>query len=394
MSTDTIKNIIIGEKNTFILKDNGDMFVSGDNKYWQLGLNDNENRSLFTKSNIINIDKIYSFPKHTLLRLKDGNILASGLNIYLQFGSDATLTNYRFEEVGLNNTKDLFASEESTYIIGEDDTLITSGSNNRGQLGLGGHLDIYENKEFEISTLKNIKDIIVGYDCNYAFAITKENLLFATGGNEFGQLGTSDNCDRYSFVKVFEHVKKVIPKRDFSLVLTYNDEVYFAGNNKRLNIGFEKSFIFEFSKIDTQKIGKIKDIYANDNIILLQTYNDELYALGNDMYNQVSSKKIIIDKLTKLDFSNNIDKLILTDRSILILSNNDLYINGEFLFNKYDTNFKIFRKDVNDFYANYNKIFFIDTNNYLFAVGRNNYGDLGVGTYNPYIDKPTLVDFI
>ena len=78
----------------------------------------------------------------------------------------------------------------SCYLIDFEGNLWTFGDNTHGQLGHGDKTN--KNTPKVISTLKGIQQISYGSDGHHFITKNFQNQIFATGHNDFGQLGTGD----------------------------------------------------------------------------------------------------------------------------------------------------------------------------------------------------------
>lgn len=165
------------------------LYVFGRNDSGQLGLGDDENKSIPTKLKFEH--KIISFScgdDHTILHSDDG-LYVFGFNFSGQLG----LGDYEMREVP---TKLIFFENfeivsthcgERHTIINTTDGLYVFGNNNCGQLGLGDEIDrnVPTKLNLESRTLE-----IQSIDCGLNYTIINTtNGLYVFGDNESGQLG-------------------------------------------------------------------------------------------------------------------------------------------------------------------------------------------------------------
>ena len=79
----------------------------------------------------------------------------------------------------------------SSYLIDFEGNLWTFGDNYHGQLGHGNKTNI--NSPKMINTSKNIQQISHGSCGDHIMVKNSQNQIFASGYNDFGQLGTGDS---------------------------------------------------------------------------------------------------------------------------------------------------------------------------------------------------------
>ena len=144
MQDKKIRQVICGGYHSFIIKESGELFAFGYNKYGQLGLSDNEDRNIPT------------------LLMQD------------------------------NTIRQIVCGAYHSFILKESGKLFAFGYNYHGQLGLG------DMRNRNISTLltkdKKIRQVICGGYCS--FILKESNQLFIFGSNAYGQLGLADNNNR------------------------------------------------------------------------------------------------------------------------------------------------------------------------------------------------------
>ena len=139
-NADNIKSVYCASDHTLILKNDGTLWSCGRNEDGQLGLRDNGHRNTFTQAttNTDNIKEIYCGCYHTFILKNDGTLWGTGNNYFGQLGlGDA---NYRntFTQIITNtdNIKSIYCGYAHILILKNDGTLWGCGYNGEGQLGL------------------------------------------------------------------------------------------------------------------------------------------------------------------------------------------------------------------------------------------------------------------
>ena len=161
-----IVHFVCGCHQSLFLDSEGNVYSVGNNYYGQLGLGHNSSQNVLNK--IFNIPPIQTIScVHASCYLIDfkGNLWTFGNNEKGQLGHGDT-TNRNVP------------------------TLWTFGHNDSGQLGHGSTTNI--NTPKVINRLKDIQQISYGSSGEHFFAKNSRNEIFATGKNNFGQLGTGD----------------------------------------------------------------------------------------------------------------------------------------------------------------------------------------------------------
>ncbi|XP_062845851.1 retinitis pigmentosa GTPase regulator b [Trichomycterus rosablanca] len=133
--------------------------------------------------------------------------------------------------------------DEHTALITENGKLFVFGSNNWGQLGLGEKASV--NRPTCVKALKSEKVRLVACGRTHTLVYTSQGNLYATGGNNEGQLGLGDFKDRTSFqlVDFFSKrrpIKMLAAGSNTSAALTYKGKLYVWGDNSEGQIGLGK----------------------------------------------------------------------------------------------------------------------------------------------------------
>ncbi len=162
-------------------------------------------------------------------------------------------------------------SEYHSLALKQDGKLFATGKNNYGQLGTGDN----EDKNIWTLSLTDVVAIAVGYF--HSMAIRCDGSLWATGKNSFGQLGTEDIADRNEWVKVAENVKKVAAGWAHSFVIKQDDSLYAVGNNYYGQLGTnDDSNRLNWTLVNNN----ITDIGCGDEHSLLIKNNGSLSVTG------------------------------------------------------------------------------------------------------------------
>lgn len=244
----SIKDIVGGNFNAFILTTAGKVFAAGFNDYGQLGMGDDENHVNFTAVRSLDkyqIAEISCGGNHTLVRTTDGKLLASGSDQYGQLGGKGS--KFKFTEIKLPTgvaAADLMqvaAGRESSFILTRSGVLYAAGKNEEGQLGLGSNSDTKRKGFVKVTSVTGVKLIRSYY--NHTVALTIAGQLYATGDNESGQLGMGDNTSRNTFQRINTLQGNIISnitegiESNSTIAITEQGDMFGTGRNRFGNLG-------------------------------------------------------------------------------------------------------------------------------------------------------------
>ena len=226
-----------GGEHTLIITNDNNLWSCGNNDYGQLCHGDKKARSKPQKTSFSNIPKISTGSYYSLFQNNKGEIFACGHNQYGQCGlghfnhphvNDTQITPILIPNLPLNivhfvcgNLQSLFLDSEGNVFFAGDDTfgklflaltnipnvppikIISCGYISSYLIDLEGNLwsfgeNVYGHRTNIkapkiINTLKDIQQISYGSCGEHFFAKSSQNQIFATGSNNYGQLGTGDN---------------------------------------------------------------------------------------------------------------------------------------------------------------------------------------------------------
>jgi alpha-tubulin suppressor-like RCC1 family protein len=248
LSDKHIVAVAAGAKHSLALDNNGKVYATGSNYNGRLGLNDDDNRKTFTFVDSLSdkhIIAISAGSAHSLALDSDGKVYATGYNSKGQLGLGDENDCEVFTPILSLNDKHIIAIAAGgahSLALGIDGKVYTTGYNLNGQLGFG---NTSARKLFApVSSLSDKNIIAIAANDVNSFALDREGKLYATGSNEFGQLGLRDQSDRKSFTFVFTlaaHravVTAIAAGDDHSLALDSDGKVYATGKNLHGQLGF------------------------------------------------------------------------------------------------------------------------------------------------------------
>nr|XP_028698373.1 X-linked retinitis pigmentosa GTPase regulator isoform X6 [Macaca mulatta] len=136
----------------------------------------------------------------------------------------------------------LSCGDEHTAVVTGNNKLYVFGSNNWGQLGLGSKSTI--SKPTCVKALKPEKVKLAACGRNHTLVSTEGGNVYATGGNDEGQLGLGDTEERNTFhvISFFtsEHkIKQLSAGSNTSAALTEDGRLFMWGDNSEGQIGLK-----------------------------------------------------------------------------------------------------------------------------------------------------------
>ncbi|MBQ2938059.1 MAG: cadherin-like beta sandwich domain-containing protein [Clostridia bacterium] len=261
--------------NTGIIRQDGTVWLAGDNTYGQIGDYSNNSSSYLTKvgTNEVILNKNNEYIK------VDENIdlevlVASGFNVFIQDEinqSDWTWSSSN-EEVATVDNNGIVTGKTIGY------TAIT-GYNSKTGFKARVIINVYRDKEGAIT----VPQVAEGE--GFTIVLKEDGTVWATGKNNLGQLGdgTTTNSNVLKQVKIDEdayltNVKKISASFTHIMALTKDGEVYAWGYNGNGQLGQGDGTNRSYAT----KVKGIKGEGYLENIIDIAMAHDDAYALNNE----------------------------------------------------------------------------------------------------------------
>ena len=190
-SFSNIWKVSSGFEHSLFQNNKGEIFSCGYNEQGQCGLGHFE-EYLVTPSLILNApSNIVQFVcgyHQSLFLDSEGNVFSVGSNGFGELGLGHNTHQNELKKIpNIPPIKIISCVFVSSYLIDFERNLWTFGNDGQGQLG-HGDIRTYINTP-KISTLKDIQQISYGNSGFHFFAKNSQNQIFASGNNDFGQLG-------------------------------------------------------------------------------------------------------------------------------------------------------------------------------------------------------------
>lgn len=280
-----IQQVSVGGFHAIVLTRDNKIWACGYNAFGQLGLGDNMNRSTFTvvpwSAEQGQIKQVSAGAQHTIVLTQDSRLWVCGLNIYNQLGLIDQVHRLTFTAVPWpkerGRIEKVIAGGNHTLVLTQDNKLWVCGHNNCATFTA----TLWPQERGQI------QQVVAGN--SHTLVLTDANTLWMCGNNQFGQLGFGDKVDRFSFTEVLwpterGQIEQIIAGWAYTLVLTQNNQLWVCGENNKGQLGLgDKKHRSTFTMMPwPNKRGRIEQIIAGGNHILMLTQENWLWACGNN----------------------------------------------------------------------------------------------------------------
>ncbi len=321
----------------------------------------------------------------------DGSLWVTGINGAGQLG-DGTTTSRSSAVKIMDGVKAVSASRfQHAMILKENGDLYAVGDNSEGQLGLPDTTD-------SIAIPQLVKSSIASVSCGYYYtlAIDTDGNLWATGSNGIsGVLGNDSTDDSFEFVQVATDVVIASAGNRHSLFVKTNGDLYAMGDSNYGKLGrpYSSSNTYDRTPVRVAGVTDVRAVSAGMNHSLVITNSDELWSFGRQYNGQlldsVHDESAYISTPTKV-YEDIREAVAGVDKSMVITTDGDLLIAG---YNSYGM--------LGDGTATYRKTYvtptnvrsgvdtcslgeghslIIDSDSVVYGAGSNGQGELGQGS--------------
>lgn len=344
--SDSIVHIQSGYSHSVVLKDDGTVWVLGDNSKGQLGLDEVSTKDeLVMISGLTGIKSVAAGREHTLVLKEDGALWAWGNNNSLQLienterepgtGERVCRTPFRVEahsdiravtasysrtliikndgtvwlyslppikisksteytpwEIkGLGNIKMAEIGTGHIVSLRQDGTVWTWGENVWGQLGNGTqqHHNIYDYTSFEPNQAKNLTGIIsVAAGMIHSAALKDDGTVWTWGGNFFGEIGdgTTNYCMEPRKVEGIQDITAIDTGSNHTVALKSDGTVWVWGKNEFGQLG-NGTTLRSRTPIKVEGLTGIIAIQAGMESTIAYKYDGTIWAWGKNDFGQL-----------------------------------------------------------------------------------------------------------
>ena len=327
----TVPQVVHADSFTAVLKEDGTVWMAGQNNVGQLGdgTNVNKNEPVQVKIDentyLTNVRKISVGAEWTTALTRDGKVYVWGLNDFGQLAQGDTTNLFYAKQVKI---------DENTYIENAID--ISSGNihimvvTNDGKVYVAGHNKYYQNlstgREEVVTYLKdtkltNVIKVDAGY--NNGSAMLSNGKTLSWGQNYFGALETQ--VDPTLQYVITEDAVDIKLNGYYTIIQKENGEIYVTGRNVLGQLGLgdnsNRNILtkIELPKDENGSEEEIKYISGSANNIMLMTKEGKIYVSGYNGYGQLctgdTQNRNIFIPLVNRDGSKVTDALLLEEQA-------------------------------------------------------------------------------
>lgn len=314
-----LKNAFASGYNLFFLTHEGNLWMSGSNKYGQLGLEDNfQNQSMTLLPNF-KVKDLCAMEETTIIITNSYRFYSSGRNQYGQLGlgfgtkSDGSEKKIsKFHEIFLRfnstlNDATIKCGSHSAYVLANH-KILSWGRNDMYQLGDGTSINQYVPMLMNFFVEVDLEINLLAVGTHEAYALDKNQDLWAWGRGYSGQLGLfydnkwKDINQDLPMKVIFQNTEFIInlvAGDGFLFILTVNGNVFGIGNNLYGQLGINISGeIFEFQSVPLPSF--------NYNVTRIYASNKNSYLISKEGHLLISGFQEIIGNSTdnKFGFEN------------------------------------------------------------------------------------------
>lgn len=357
---DNVKDVFVNNfYSTFIVKNDGNVLAAGCNCCGELGIPSSYGDDQLTFASVPSlqgkaIKEIRGESSQTFVLLEDGTLLGAGAGKFLGINSTEFYEN--FIEIN-TNVKSLSSINVESYgygIIKEDGSLWVCGTNDYGVLGLGS----IKSAPTWTKVLDNVKEICTCYGIN--FALKDDNTLWATGFNTGGQLGIPTKNHVSTWTQTLDNVKEFYIYDNNTFAIKNDNTLWFTGHNNYDNAGDSTDTkIYEWTKINVPfDVSKIVSLSHTDETCYIVLEDGTAYFTGSNFFLESGAHPGLVSKFE-----------VISEFTLYqvpdVFKDCDIMIDGELthvITGNTGTNHEV-----------------ILTEDSVYARGKNNYGQLGIG---------------
>jgi alpha-tubulin suppressor-like RCC1 family protein len=344
----TVTKVAAGGYHSLFLKSDGSLWAMGNNGDGELGDgttdNGNYNTSLPEQIMAGNVTAIAAGANFSLFLKSDGSLWAMGDNGSGQLGDGTYNQTNLPEQIVASNVTTIAVGEYHSLFLKSNGSLWAMGNNGYGQLGDGTTDNgIYNTNRPEQIVASNVTAIVAGR--YHSLFLKSDGSLWAMGYNASGQLGdgTYNKTNRPKQI-VAGNVTAIVAGWTYSLFLKSDGSLWAMGYNGSGQLG--DGTYNQTNRPEQIVASNVTAIAAGYGHGLFLKRDGSLWAMGDNEYGQLG------DGTTDNDNYN-------TNRPEQIVAGNVTAIAG----------------------GGYHSLF-IQSDGSLWAMGDNEDGQLGDGTYN------------
>ncbi len=393
--------------NMALIREDGTVWISGDNTYGQIGNGTNESTNYLTmvgKYIEISLNKRNEYIRIGKTLDLDISVGTSDFNVLVGKNQDLPSEDINFNWTSSNEDIATVDSNGIVTGIGIGCTTITAYNPENG-LKAKAIINVYRNTEGAVT----VPQVALGE--GFTIVLKEDGTVWATGKNDGGQLGdgTTNNRNTLEQVKIDENtylgnVKKISVGYGHVIALTLNGEVYgwgYNGAKSNISIGSENSGILgqgdRENKLYAARVKGEEGVGYLENIIDIACGDTITYALNNEgivfgcganyWYQITDSTRDNLLYPTQVTGIKDAIKLtsgysklgvILSNGQVFVKGNNEYGVFGNGTISGIGGQYLV-GTDINEFELSGYFGAILKEDGTLWTTGRNEYGQLGLG---------------
>ena len=277
----------IGNKNLFVVKQNGSLWGWGDNLRGHIG-NGTSGNSYDQPQQVVNsgVSQVEVGAEHTVFLKQNGSLWAMGANNTggqnRKLGTNSpNVFEALPQQVVSSGVVDFSVGSFHTLFVKTDGSAWGFGSNNNNRLGPGNNPSTPV-KIIETGVAK------VSAGAYHSLVLMKNGSVLGLGANQHGQLAGNDPTNVANpKVLVASGAVDVSAGNYFSVITKNNGQILVLGANDNGQLGTGESLSYQIP----QKLEgwKVKSAIANDNASYFVDLNDSLWSWGSDSYGKLGN---------------------------------------------------------------------------------------------------------
>ena len=373
-----------------LIRKDGSIWTVGGNTYGQLGNGTNVSSKYLTQTGTTNVELNAKNEYIKIGEKLDIDVIsASSFNVFIKekpVQSDWTWTSSN-EDVATVDSNGIVTGKTLGY------TTIT-GYNSKNGLKAKAIVNVYRNQEGAI-TLPS-----VGQGYGNTITLKEDGTVWATGKNDYGQLGVGDTTNRNTSVQVkidentyLENVIKIDVTDDSTIALTKTGEVYAWGKNENGELGVGdktyRSYATRVKEIDGNGyLENIIDIASGEANGYAIDKNGNVYGWGYGGYNQIddtATSKVYPTKMSDCTDAISVSAgdcfmmFMQSNANVVARGYNNYGQSGDGNTTSAPSGTRKVGNDINKICAGNDSTLIIKEDGTVWTAGRNRYGELGVG---------------
>ena len=277
------KAIAAGPKHSMVVREDDSVWNAGCNVYGQLADGSEVDRYSFVRGLFLvddanpvwtvfepGVKAVAAGADHSLVLGRDGTVWVSGANLFGQLGIAAISTSKPkdssssiddgsrastkiFELVPFANAKAITAGGYHSLVLKQDGSVWATGANDYGQLGDATMKTQRTFKQVYTKRMQRFDAQVMTAGFYHSVVLEKDGTVWATGANDFGQLGDGTTIVKTQFTHVMSEGQAVAAGGWHSMVLKYDGRFWATGRNSYGQLG-------DGSTHDRKKFVKLMEI--------------------------------------------------------------------------------------------------------------------------------------